>query len=275
MTELLLQLFAEGGEGGMGVGDASPASTSETQVDTAQEARDFNAEFEELIKGDYKDAYNKRVHNTVQQRLRSTKATVDAYNALTPTLKTLYAKYGVQEGDINALNQAIEEDDTYFEDEALERGISVEQLKEIRRMERENEALRDMMHQREMKENADRIYNGWMQEAEQLKMQFPNFDLDTELQNPEFLNLISNNTSMDAAYKVCHMDEIIGGAMTYTAQQVQGKLAKSIASNANRPSENGTKARATATSRIDVSKLTNKDLDEINRRVARGERIVL
>ena len=47
--------------------------------------------------------------------------------------------------DAAALTKAIEEDDSFFEDEALERGIPVEQLKEIRKMERENADLKRQM----------------------------------------------------------------------------------------------------------------------------------
>ena len=86
---------------------------------------DRNAEFEKLIKGEYKDLYDARVQDTIQKRLKSTKETVDKYNELAPTLDMLARKYGISDAsDIKALNKAIEEDDSYYEDEALEKGIT-------------------------------------------------------------------------------------------------------------------------------------------------------
>lgn len=155
-----LQLFAEGGaEGGMGSegasgvnsgvpyhdGDLSGVTYGKQTQPQSVSPEDRTARFEELIKGEYKDLYDARMSDTIQKRLKSSKETVDKYNALAPTLDLLGRKYGVDASDINALNKAIEEDDSYYEDEALERGISVEQLKEIRKMERENAELKRQM----------------------------------------------------------------------------------------------------------------------------------
>lgn len=54
----------------------------------------------------------------------------------------LAQKYGVDPGDLEKLSSAIEEDDSYYEDEATRRGLTVQQLKEMKRIERENETLR-------------------------------------------------------------------------------------------------------------------------------------
>ena len=123
----------------------SEAPVSEVQEDSP----DLDAEFEELIKGKYKAQYNKRTQDTIQKRLKGTKDTVAKYEALAPTLDMLSKKYGVDASDIDALNKAIEEDDSYYEDEALEKGVTVEQLKEIRKMERENSELRKAMQEKQ------------------------------------------------------------------------------------------------------------------------------
>ena len=135
-----LQLFAEGGDGGTGtegaMGVTESAANSQTQITdgdgTTATTIDRNAEFEKLIKGEYKDLYDARVKDTVQKRLKSTKETVDKYNSLSPMLETLGKKYGVDFNDADALIKAIEEDDSFYEQEALEKGITVEALKEIR-----------------------------------------------------------------------------------------------------------------------------------------------
>ena len=294
-----IQFFAEGGaDGGTSVGSSAESgvapttksvknpladvqygkqATEDVQNTTAQAdtvaAEDRVAQFEKMIKGEYKDLYDQRMQDTIQRRLKGTKETVDKYNALTPTLDMLARKYGVDANDINALNKAIEEDDTYYEDEALEKGISVEQLKQIRKMERENSALKEQMRQAQMRENADRQYAQWMNEADALKGVYPSFDLQNELQNPRFIDLLRNHVDVRTAYEVLHKDEIIPAAMQFTAKQVEQKLTNKIMANGSRPQENGLNSQSSAVVKSDVSQLSKEDRMEIIRRVQRGEKI--
>lgn len=255
-------------------GKQEVAPVPEVQNKNAVAAEDRSAKFNELIKGEYKDLYDAEVQNIVQRRLKNSKETVDKYNALMPTLETLAKKYGVDASDINALSKAIEEDDAYYEDEALEKGISVEQLKSIRKMERENADLRRQMREKETKENADRLYASWMEQAENAKSVYPSFNLSAEMQNPQFVNLLRSNVDVRTAYEVLHKDEIIPAAMQFTAKTVEQKIANNIASGSRRPSENGMSSQSTATVKDDVTRLTKADREEIIRRVQRGDRIV-
>ena len=251
--------------------DAQVADAQNTAGQVSAEER--AAKFEALIKGEYKDLYDAKMQDTIQKRLKGTKDTVDKYNALAPTLETLAKKYGVDPTDIEALNHAIDEDNTFFEDEALEKGISVEQLKEIRKIERENADLKKQMREQSVRENADRIYAGWLEQSNALKQVYPNFDLDAEIKNPRFVDLLKNNVDVRTAYEVLHKDDIIRGAMQFTADTVQTKLANNIIAGRNRPSENGIGQTSPAVVKNDVSQLSRADREEIIRRVARGEKI--
>ena len=232
---LSLQLFAEGGSVGAGAGDggtaegqgvteaaALPQTKGEKnnplanvkygiQEEAAPAAEvqqtatpDRNAEFERLIKGEYKDLYDAKMQDTIQKRLKSSKETVDKYNALSPTLEMLGKKYGVDAGDIEALNKAIQEDDSYYEEEALEKGITVQQLKEIRKMERENADLKAQMEEAQRQENGKKLYAAWMQQADEAKKVYPSFDLRTEMNNPKFVDLLRSNIDVRTAYEVLH-----------------------------------------------------------------------
>lgn len=293
---LNLQLFGEdggtSGDGGNGVtsgvpslnqtkGEKNPLANVKYGVQEESHAADVvgaevdrTAEFEKLIKGEYKDLYDARVQDTIQKRLKSTKETVDKYNALTPALDMLSSKYGVDASDIDALMKAIEEDDSYYEDEAMEKGLTVEQLKSIKKMERENADLKRQMDDRRRQENADRLYASWMDQAQALSQVYPNFDLQTELGNPKFLDLIGNNIDVRTAYEVIHKDEIIPAAMQFTAQQVEQKITNKIMANGARPVENGINPQSSALVKSDVSQLSKADRQEIIRRVAAGEKIV-
>ena len=250
--------------------EAAPAA--EVQTETVAQP-DRNAEFEKLIKGEYKDLYDAKVQDTIQKRLKGQKETVDKFNALTPTLEMLAKKYGVDAGDIEALNKAIGEDDSYYEQEALEKGMTVQQLKEIKKMERENADLKAQMEEAQRQENGKKLYAAWMQQADEAKKVYPSFDLRAEMNNPKFVDLLRSNIDVRTAYEVLHKDEIIPAAMQFTAQTVESKLAKKIASNGARPSENGMSSQSAAVVKSDVSQLSKEDRAEIIRRVQRGEKI--
>lgn len=294
-----LQLFAEGSGTGEGSGETGAAAVSQkgdtsavkygiqegaqaanvqTQItDTDGNTAttiDRNAEFEKLIKGEYKDLYNQRVQDTVQKRLKGTKETVDKYNALTPMLEMLSEKYGVESTDADALIKAIEEDNSFYEEEALEKGITVEELKASKKMKRENAALKRELEQQRAKENADKTVAGWLRDAEQVKAIYPSFDFDAEMQNSKFRDLLRvPGVDVRTAYELTHKDDIIAGAMQFTAKAVEKKIADKIIANGARPTENGMNSQSAAVVKSDVSQLSKEDIREIQRRVARGEKI--
>ena len=300
---LNLQLFAEGaggGDGGTGSegatgatvaaavpqtkGAKNPLANVKYGIQPTEEAspvaevketatEDRNAKFEALIKGEYKDLYDARMQDTIQKRLKGQKETVDKYNALTPTLEILAKKYGVDATNVEALNKAIEEDDSYFEEEALEKGITVEQLKEFRKMERENADLKRQMEEQSRKENANKLYGQWMQQADEAKKTYPSLDLRAEMQNPQFVNLLRSNVDVKTAFEVLHKDEIIPAAMQYTAKTVEQKLTNKMIANGARPAENGNSSQGATVVKSDVSQLSKADRAEIIRRVQRGEKI--
>lgn len=299
--KLDLQLFAEGaGEGGTGAegaqGVTAAAALPQTKgvknpladvkygiqegdapaageaAQTAAPSRE--AQFEAMIKGEFKDLYDARLQDTLSKRLKGLNQTADKYNALTPTLELLAKKYGVKDaGDIEALTKAIEDDDSYFEEEALEKGLSVEQLKEIRKMERENAELRRQMQQQQTQENANKLYAAWMEQAEEAKKVYPSFDIKAEMANPKFVDLLRSNIDVRTAYEVVHKDDIISGAMQFTAQQVEKKIANKMMAGGARPTENGMGSQSAAVIKSDVSQLSREDRAEIIRRVQRGEKI--
>lgn len=298
-----IQLFGEGGDGGTGTGAAGAEPAGQIEAALAQPHKgvkdnplaavkyglqeddapaagepevaetDRNAKFEALIKGEYKDLYDARVRETIRSRLKGNEETVAKYNQLAPILDLLAGKYGVDASDMAALSKAIEDDESYYENEAVERGISVQQVKEMRRMQRENEALKAQMKETEAKQHADDLLAGWMQQGEGVKQIYPSFDLSTELQNEQFRALLRSNVPVQTAFEVVHKDEILPAAMQYTAQQVTQKVANSVRAGQKRPTEGAMRGQSPSTIKSDVSQLTKADRDEIDRRVARGEKI--
>lgn len=258
--------------------------SSADAVETAP-GEDRQAKFDALIKGEYKDLYDQRVKDTISKRFKGSAEQTEQLTKLqaqldkqSAAMKLMANRYGVTADetgnfDIDALSKAIEDDDSLWEDEALKEGLSVEQLKSIRKMEAENESLRNAMNENRAREQADQLVAEWQNQAEDAKRYFPEFELEKEVKNPQFVDLLRRGIDVRAAYQVIHFDDLVSGAMRTAAHNVESKITNKIASNGSRPTENGNTAQGAAVVKSDVALLSKADRQEIIRRVARGEKI--
>lgn len=290
MLKLNLRLFDEG-EGGSPAGSGGAEGTSagaiaegvdqsgmqQETVSDYDNGAPSKATFEDLLKDpDYKKAYDSRVQAAVRDRFKNQADLQTQLDEYSPLMDMLGSKYGVDGKDVKAVLEAVQNDDSYYEDEALEKGLTVEQLKEIKRLERENAQFRAAEEEAERRNASQQILNKWMADAEELKKTFPNFDLRTETENPvtgeNFIRMLQNGVPVKTAYQVIHMDEIMSGAMAYTAQQTAKKVTDNIQARGMRPAENGRNATARVVS-TDPARMTKAEREELSRRAQRGERI--
>lgn len=254
--------------------DSAPAAEVQTEP-TQSQTPDRNAEFEKMIKGDYKEAYDKRVQDTIQKRLKNHKETEDRLTAMNPLLDILSAKYGVEASNTEGLIKALEEDDDFIEKAALEQNMDPKQYRQIMKLQNENKRLKDQNDQRIQEEQRNQQYSIWEQQAAEAKNLYPNLDLNVESENPQFRKLLFAGVDVGTAYMVIHKDDVLAGAMHHTAKTVEQKLANKIAAGNSRPAENGTSGQSAAVIKTDPSKWTRADREEVRRRAARGEKIYL
>lgn len=268
---------------------AEPAAQNNAPADktnnpaTTDVEQQRKAEFERLIKGEYKDLFDERTQKIINTRFKENKALEEQANrakALDPVLDLLSSKYGVDSADVENLVKAIQEDNSYYEDEAAEKGLTVEQLKHIKKIERENAEFKRAVEEQKRRADADKIYAEWQQQSEECQRTYANFNLQAECANEEtgkrFLNLLKSGVDVKTAYEVVHKDELIGGAMQYTAQTIQQKTVNDIRARGMRPTENGASGNSAAViTKTDPKTFTKKDRAEIVRRVRLGERIEL
>ena len=255
---------------------------AETEVPAEQEKP--KASFDDLLNDEeYKGEFNKRVQDIVQKRIKNAKASEDKLTKLAPLLDLIAHKYNVdlETTDIDELVQKVTDDDELYEQEALEKGLPVDALKQIRKVESENALLRRAEADRQAeKEEAERraAFNEQFQklrdEGNAVKAMYDSFDFDTEMRNPDFMRLaFTPGVGVKTAYEIIHKDEIIGGAMQYAAKKAQQQAAASIASGSKRPVEGWTGNSSPANTKIDVSSLTSAQRKEYIRRAAIGEKI--
>lgn len=249
---------------------------SETQVHPqdgkhVETQKSERTSFDELVKGEYKADFDARVQEILTKRF---KANDEREKQLAPALELLGKKYGVDAKDVDKLVEAIKEDDSYYEQEAEKRGISVEQLKYLKKLEMENEQFRKAQEERTQKETAENIYANWLKESESVKQLYPQFDLRNEIKNEKFLSLMkAPGVDVRTAYEIVHKDELIAPAMQYTARQTAKQVTDNIKARGVRPVENGASSQGAAIVKTDPSKLTRAEIEECIRRAMAGEQI--
>lgn len=242
-----------------------------TTSDTLDERR---RAFRDMVNGQYKDVYSEEVQRIIDRRFKETRTLESELEKSKPIMDMLMQRYKISGGDTAALAKAIENDDVYWSEAADEAGMSVEQYKQFQKLQRENEAFREARKRAETQSLRNNQVQQWVRDAETLKGKFPNFSLEAETQNPEFLSLLSKGVPVEHAYKLLHMDEIVSDAMRTTAADTEKRVVDNVRAKGARPNENGTAAQSAFTIRDDVTKLSKKDRAEIARRAARGEKIV-
>lgn len=232
--------------------------------------------YREMIEGEYKDLYTQDIQRIINARFRQTKALEKQVAEAKPLIDMMMQRYDIQDGGVDKLRQAVEEDNRFWSDVAEAAGLSVEQYKAFQKLKWDNAEFLEQERNRRNREAADEQFARWAQQEQELKALYPNFDLKTELENEQFRFLISNAKSpvpLRHAYEVIHMDEIKESVARMQAQATQKQVVDSIRAKGARPAENGTTSQSAFQVRDDVSKLSKKDLAEINRRIMRGERI--
>ena len=288
--KLYLQYFAEGatagGEGDSGEGTVDAAqvvygkqeseesvSDEESEEVEDTEEKDEGPSFEELIKGKYKNDFDNRVQNIVQNRVKNIKTYEDQMQELSPALEVLAEKYGVDDpGNIKSLVEAITNDDELYEEEAEERGIDVETLKHIKHIERQNQAFTEEMAQRERDaQNAEAWQNILSQEAEVQKI-YPGFSLESEMQNDDFARLVACDVPVKQAFEVVHGNELQAIAAKVVADNTAKKIANSVKANQKRTGEGQGNSQAVIVKK-DPKSLTDEDRDRIYEKVMAGEKI--
>jgi hypothetical protein len=273
---LNIQLFAEGGAVGEGasVGD-SQTGENNAEVNGGNPDAGDNAsqngevKADELLDNFYKEhpeakkEADKRTSKVVKGRVYEMNKAMQKSDAV---MQKLMVRYGVN--DIDALNDALDSDEV-FEALAAERGENPDTMRERENLKVYQRQMEFQKKQEELDRKANETYAGWMREAEPLKERYPDFNLESELQNPEFGKLLQRGIPMEHAYKLLHYDELIAAAERSAAE----KISKNVQSRAARPSENGLGNQSGVVVKSDVHKLTKKDRAELAKRAARGERI--
>lgn len=238
--------------------------------------------FGELLRGEYADLTEELMQNAVTEATRR----LEASPAMKGLMQALQEKYGTDANDLVALTEAVRngavKDDAYYEKLAMEKGVSTKTARELDKLESQNKQLteqqqliRQMERQREQQARIAELQAGWDREAEQLKAQYPDFNMAEVLANPEVEKMMRSGVSMTNAYRSAYFDHILKQQQAATAQQVEQGVVNRMQQRNARPGENGTRPGSAVQTKIDVSHMSRKEMEEMEKRVMRGEVIIL
>ena len=238
--------------------------------------------FGELLRGEYADLTEELMQNAVTEATRR----LEASPAMKGLMQALQEKYGTDANDLVALTEAVRngavKDDAYYEKLAMEKGVSTRTALEQDKLESQNKHLTEqqqmiqqMERQRAQQARIAELQAGWDREAEQLKAQYPDFNMAEVLANPEVEKMMRSGVSMTNAYRSAYFDHILKQQQAATARQVEQGVVNRLQQRNARPGENGTRPGGAVQTKIDVSHMSRKEMEEMEKRAMRGEVITL
>jgi hypothetical protein len=283
----------EGGEGGAATASSSESTQDVTKIhygksegndqtpshvgnDDGTQAEDLSAEWKALTGkgGKFHELYGQNVTEAIQNRFKNQQDLQGQVDQIADGLSPLFMNYGLKSGDFEGLKNAIANDEAFYQAGAERAGLDVNQYKTQLKLQADAERGRQIQEAYAEQQRQNQMFAQWESEASELQQAFPAFDLGLEIENNEpFAKLIYNGSSVRDAFISTHLDEILNGANAHATAQATQNVVDAISRRAARPAESAMHSQPAIVQKSDPSKLSNEDLDEINRRVARGETV--
>ena len=238
--------------------------------------------FGEMVQGEYSDVFQEMMQRAIDKATENIRQNPQVAR-LTQALANAY---GVDTEDMDGLIEAVEngrvKDEKYYEDLAQQRDVSVKTARELDKMESDlkrsntrNAQLQAMQQEAARQQRVSQIQAQWEAQAAQLKTQYPDFELQEVLANEQVADLMRRGVSLPDAYRAAYFDHIMQQATAQTAQKVEQGVAARIQQRASRPGENGTRPGGAVTTHVDVASMSRRQLEDLERRARRGEKITL
>lgn len=210
-----------------------------------------------------------RTQKAIQKRLYQESKSQKPINDIIDKMMVLHGAKNVEELSAK-LNK------TLPQEFAVNRGLNGEVGEEMFNLQLERMQENRMREYYEKRAMVEREMQKWRKESEEIKAIYPEFNLEDELQNPDFARLISTTDEryrmpMKQIYEMLHHDDLMKAAEKRAAEA----YSRSVNANKQRPPENGTGNQNAVSGAFNVSKLSKKDRADLAKRAGRGEIITL
>jgi hypothetical protein len=228
-----------------------------------QEAKKLS--FKDLIASeDYKADYERHIQKAVKDRTKRHDTEMGEVNELLALVGQKYGLDTASETFRADLTKAIQSDDSVYEKYAEEHDVPIEEAKTIVNLRQQLDRANKQAEERKAAEEDARVINALRMSAEQTKAKYPDFDLDTAIQDPQFRQLTkawNGNTTM--AYESLNHNAIVQEAQRRAAAEAKQAVANSVRSNLSRPTEGGiSSSTSNAPETPDFSSMNLKQLRE-------------
>ena len=271
---------ASGSEGDPAEAEKHQEPAKEPKAEKTPEER--RRAFGEMVQGEYSDVFQEMMQRAIDKAAEN----IRQDPKVARLTQALANAYGVDTEDMDGLIEAVEagrvKDEKYYEDLAQQRGVSVKTARELDKMESDlkrsntrNAQLQAMQQEAARQQRVSQIQAQWEAQAAQLKTQYPDFELQEVLANEQVADLMRRGVSLPDAYRAAYFDHIMQQATAQTAQKVEQGVAARIQQRASRPGENGTRPGGAVTTHVDVASMSRRQLEDLERRARRGEKITL
>ena len=253
-------------------GQANQAQQAEGPENQPEDT--IQARWEAAKKGEFKELYGQDVQAAVRERFKNQQNAQEVLDGITPMLRILMDKAGVD--SVEELQELVENDDSIWEDEAEEAGMTVERYKEFRALQEEHDRREAEDRQRDERAFWDNHFSKLAAQAEELKKTFPGFDLHKEMENEVFRRLTMPNSgvSLEDAYYTIHRKELGPQIMAYGMNRAREQMGQTLQAQRARPAEGAMRSQGqvAADMKVDFSKLTREERDEYRRQVHNGKK---
>lgn len=271
--------------------DGSPAAGdgAETAEAPAKEVpKDKRTLFREMVSegGEYKaefDEFFQEVFNTRFKEYKGLQRSVETLTRQNQEHNSLFdrlaAVYGTETREDTV--KAMMDDAAFWDAKADAEGLTREQYmtqlkraEETAKVKRENDLLREAQDKRNTEERRDQLRQIRRNEIDELKKEFPGFDLKTEAENPQFVAMLRIEAlPLRTIYRAIHHDEILDGSVQKARAETESAVVANIRARGQRPPENGATATGGVSVSVGVGKLSRAERAEIAKRASRGEHI--
>ncbi len=194
-------------------------------------------EFSNLIQNEYREEFQKLFDSRFGKRFKRMKETEEELSKIKSQIKPLMEYY--KTGDAEVLVSLILKD--------LEKKV----------FSREEEKKEEMPLEK------------WIEEAFETSKIYPEFEFTEELKNPAFIKGLKAGIPMTSIYRALHFDDISKG-ISETAMKA---ALENIRAGKGRTNELGMENLGSVRAKKKADTLTEKEIEEILKKVKKGERV--
>ena len=251
--------------------ETTNTQTNENNEETPTGETSQRKAFKDVI-GEYGDEAKEYMNNAFSKRLSKYKGIEEENAKMKEILGLQNIRYGLDTESKSYLDDymsAVQNDSKIFEDKAMEAGMSVDEYMKVQRAEqiiRDNDRREQLRKQDELTQNHVR---NLVEQSEALKSEFPNFNIENEIANPQFKRLVDPpelggaGLSVRNAFFALHNSDIMKATMNNAVNQAAINTANAVQTNKNRPSENGLSSAQTVTVKENPANYKLEDFQRI------------